>query len=157
MTHRLIRLDYIIPPSENDAIFIMSNFVQTDQVQSQCAESILLKEARCKGDHDCQNKPMSSRASGRWTGRCMLSPDVDVSNSTTNFTTRPAGLCEYAGRGTGRTELRRVPQTLNRYSAGVIESRDRHVVLLRQGQYFSCQQRLFYLRICESAAEKQHG
>ncbi|CAF4368674.1 unnamed protein product, partial [Rotaria sp. Silwood2] len=38
--------DYIIPPSENNAIFIMTNFIQTDQKRSTCAESKKLKEAK---------------------------------------------------------------------------------------------------------------
>ncbi|CAF0846408.1 unnamed protein product [Adineta ricciae] len=89
--------DYIIPPSENDAIFIMSNFIQTSQTRSQCAEAVSLEEARCKVDDDCLNKAVSSKASGRWTGRCLITPSVGVMNTTANLTQQSTGLCEYAG------------------------------------------------------------
>ncbi|CAF0837359.1 unnamed protein product [Rotaria sordida] len=89
--------DYIIPPSENNAIFIKTNFIQTDQTRSTCAESIKVKEAICKNDNDCFNKTFSPKMNGRWTGRCLLSPDTNAVNKTTNNTKTPTGLCEYAG------------------------------------------------------------
>jgi hypothetical protein len=73
----------------------MTNFVTTDQTRSVCAESITLKEAICANDNECQNKPVSPAADGRWTGRCVLSPEVNVSNGMENK--RP-GVCEYEGR-----------------------------------------------------------
>ncbi|CAF0888143.1 unnamed protein product [Rotaria sp. Silwood1] len=89
--------DYIIPPSENNAIFIMTNFIQTDQTRTKCAEMIKLKEAICKSDTDCFNKSFTPNMNGRWTGRCLLSPQINVVNGTTNITKTRTGLCEYAG------------------------------------------------------------
>ncbi|CAF2374545.1 unnamed protein product [Rotaria sp. Silwood2] len=88
--------DYIIPPSENNAIFIKTNFIQTDQTRSKCAENIKLAEAICKNDSDCFNKPFIPNMSGRWTGRCLLSPEKNVANETTNITKTETGFCEYA-------------------------------------------------------------
>jgi hypothetical protein len=73
----------------------MTNFVTTDQRRSVCPETITLEEAICANDSECQNKPALPRADGRWTGRCVLSPEVNVSNGTEN---KPPGVCEYAGR-----------------------------------------------------------
>ncbi|CAF0888182.1 unnamed protein product [Rotaria sp. Silwood1] len=89
--------DYIIPPSENNAIFIMSNFVQTDQTRTKCAENIKVKEAICHNDSQCFNKSFTPNMNGRWTGRCLLSPEKDIGNETTNITKTRTGLCEYAG------------------------------------------------------------
>ncbi|CAF0823401.1 unnamed protein product [Rotaria sp. Silwood1] len=89
--------DYIIPPSENNAIFIMTSFIQTDQTRSTCAESEKLKEAVCKSDRDCANKTFTPNMNGRWTGRCLLSPQINIVNQTTNAKKIPKGLCEYAG------------------------------------------------------------
>lgn len=86
-------LDYIIPPSENNAVFIMTNFVQTDQRRLKCMESAALKEALCFKDRDCQNRPFSPRINGLWTGRCIRTANTSMANSTQ----RSAGLCEYAG------------------------------------------------------------
>ncbi|CAF4374404.1 unnamed protein product, partial [Rotaria sp. Silwood2] len=90
-------IDYIIPPSENNAIFIMTNFIQTDQKRSTCAESKKLKEAKCKNDSDCFNKPFTPSMNGRWTGRCLLPPTTNIFNRITNNTKTTMGLCEYAG------------------------------------------------------------
>ena len=75
----------------------MTNFIQTDQTRSTCPEAFSLKEAECKQDTDCQNRPFSPRINGRWTGRCLISPSVTVFNGTMNITRTPMGLCEYAG------------------------------------------------------------
>jgi len=91
-------LDYIIPPSENNAIFIMTNLIQTDQTRSKCSESASLQEAICKKDIDCQNKSFSPRINGLWTGRCLLPLEAYVSNRTTIIKKRSTGLCEYAGK-----------------------------------------------------------
>ncbi|CAF2972340.1 unnamed protein product [Rotaria sp. Silwood2] len=89
--------DYIIPPSENNAIFIMTNFVQTDQTRSKCAESKQVKSSICTNDSDCLNKPFTPDMNGRWTGQCLLLPEKDVVNETTNITKTTTGFCEYAG------------------------------------------------------------
>ncbi|CAF4774205.1 unnamed protein product, partial [Rotaria sp. Silwood2] len=88
--------DYIIPPSENNAIFIMTNFVQTDQTRSKCAESKQVKSSICTNDSDCLNKPFTPDMNGRWTGQCLLLPEKDVVNETTNITKTTTGFCEYA-------------------------------------------------------------
>ncbi|CAF0877187.1 unnamed protein product [Rotaria sordida] len=89
--------DYIIPPSENNAIFIMTNFIRTDQIRTKCAEATKIKGAVCKSDSDCSNKPFTPTMNGRWTGRCLLSPETNVLNRIKNNTKTPTGLCEYAG------------------------------------------------------------
>ncbi|CAF3917013.1 unnamed protein product [Rotaria sp. Silwood2] len=89
--------DYIIPPSETNAIFIMTNFVQTDQTRSKCAESKQVKSSICTNDSDCLNKPFTPDMNGRWTGQCLLLPEKDVVNETTNITKTTTGFCEYAG------------------------------------------------------------
>lgn len=79
-------------------MFIMTNFIQTDQHRSTCPESASLKEAICVRDRDCQDRPFSPRINGRWTGRCLLSSNSSSStNRTSNSTRMSSGLCEYAG------------------------------------------------------------
>lgn len=88
-------LDFIVPPSENNAIFIMTNFIETDQSHSRCAESYSVTEAICRTDFDCQKQSYLPNANGRWTGRCLL-PD-HVENSTSN-NTNATGLCQIEGK-----------------------------------------------------------
>jgi hypothetical protein len=95
-------IDYIIPPSENNAIFIMTNFIQVDQTRSSCPESVSLSEAVCEKDTDCQNRPFSPKINGLWTGRCLFSSNAYLVNGTINFTRKQTGLCEYAGKLTER-------------------------------------------------------
>jgi hypothetical protein len=76
----------------------MTNFIQTDQSRSECSESITIPEAHCKTDEDCKNRPYMSNINGRWTGRCLLSPDVYGFNGTYNTTQNPPGLCEIQGK-----------------------------------------------------------
>jgi hypothetical protein len=87
--------DYIVPPSENNAIFIMTNFIETDQNRSQCTESTALPEAKCRRDRDCQNREFLPNANGRWTGRCLPVKDKIYGNVTKK---RAKGLCEIQGR-----------------------------------------------------------
>ncbi|CAF2388560.1 unnamed protein product [Rotaria sp. Silwood2] len=89
--------DYIIPPSENNAISIMTNFVQTYQTRSKCAENIKLEEAICKSDRDCFNKPFVPNMNGRWTGRCLLPSETNIVKEPKKTIKSPTGLCEYAG------------------------------------------------------------
>ncbi|UJR35703.1 hypothetical protein I4U23_028452 [Adineta vaga] len=86
--------DYIVPPSENNAIFIMTNFIETDQSRSTCTESSSVRSATCTKDSDCQ-KTSSYRSdiNGRWTGRCSSGSKIDV-NNTTKAQKR---LCEIQG------------------------------------------------------------
>lgn len=76
----------------------MTNFIQTEQVRSRCAENPSVTQALCTADSDCQNKPRLPNINGRWTGRCILSSkrnDFYYLKQTTNQTT---GLCEIQGK-----------------------------------------------------------
>ncbi|CAF4477863.1 unnamed protein product, partial [Rotaria sp. Silwood2] len=67
------------------------------QTRSKCAESKQVKNAICKDDSNCLNKPFTPDMNGRWTGQCLLLPEKDVVNETTNITKTTTGFCEYAG------------------------------------------------------------
>ena len=86
--------DYTIPSLENNAIFIMTSFIQTDQTRSKCAESKSSSQAICQTDSDCQTKHFLSNANGRWTGRCLLPLEVEANNTINHAT----GLCEMQGK-----------------------------------------------------------
>jgi cation transporter protein len=74
--------DFIIPPQENNALFIMTNFISTDQKRTYCGEGIVVKEAICKHHSECQAKLKNlSRSNGHWTGQCRM----------------PEGRCEIEG------------------------------------------------------------
>ncbi|CAF2985014.1 unnamed protein product [Rotaria socialis] len=89
--------DYIVPPSENNAIFIMTNFIQTDQVRTKCRESPSVSEAICTKHSDCQNKPYNPNINGRWTGRCIMRPKVNQFNAENTTKNQTTGLCELQG------------------------------------------------------------
>ncbi|CAF1268162.1 unnamed protein product [Rotaria magnacalcarata] len=89
--------DYIVPPSENNAIFIMTNFIQTDQVRSKCGESPTVSEAICIKHSDCQNKPYNPNINGRWTGRCIMRSNVNQFNEVNTTKNQTTGLCELQG------------------------------------------------------------
>lgn len=76
----------------------MTNFIPTDQSRSSCEESSSLSEAKCTEDSHCQNKPFTSFANGRWTGRCLLSSKLRNFSETENITQQPTGLCEIQGK-----------------------------------------------------------
>ncbi|CAF1099834.1 unnamed protein product, partial [Brachionus calyciflorus] len=67
--------DYIIPPTEYNSIFLMTNFVETVQTQSKCGEDYTKKTFHCKTDSDCI---VSSSSYNNWhgipTGKCIDSP-----------------------------------------------------------------------------------
>ncbi len=90
--------DYIVPPSENNAIFIMTNFIETDQNRSKCVESKYLSQAQCTRDRDCRNTSSISNINGRWTGRCSLSSKIDTFVKKRNTTKQSARLCEIEGK-----------------------------------------------------------
>ncbi len=74
--------DFIIPSQENNALFIMTSFISTDQKQTRCGESIAVKEAICKNHSECQAKlEHLSTSNGHWTGQCRM----------------PEGRCEIEG------------------------------------------------------------
>jgi P2X purinoceptor 4 len=66
--------DFIIPPQENNALFIMTNFINTDQQRGRCGEGPNVKDANCTKHSQCQAKRQyPSKSNGRWTGRCRIS------------------------------------------------------------------------------------
>ena len=66
--------DFIIPPQENNALFIMTNFISTDQKRARCGEGVVLKGANCTSHAQCEAKRRTlSKSNGRWTGRCSMS------------------------------------------------------------------------------------
>jgi hypothetical protein len=76
----------------------MTNFIQTDQTRSKCAESASLKEAVCQNDDDCRKKIYIPNISGQWTGRCLLPLEEHAVNITENITRNSTGVCEMEGR-----------------------------------------------------------
>lgn len=76
----------------------MSNFVQTAQTRSTCAESDTLPEAKCENDSGCVRKPIGRHLNGYWTGRCLLSTEANDSTQEINMKKTSKGLCEYLGR-----------------------------------------------------------
>ena len=82
LTMTLDNADFIIPPQENNALFIMTNFIQTDQQTTLCAEGVVNKDANCTNDAQCEAKGRYHfRSNGRWTGKCR----------------KPEGRCEMDG------------------------------------------------------------
>ena len=74
--------DFIIPPQENNALFIMTNYIETDQQKTHCGEGTDVKDAYCTNHSQCQAKgSFPLRSNGRWTGKCRISE----------------GLCELEG------------------------------------------------------------
>ncbi|CAF0999202.1 unnamed protein product [Didymodactylos carnosus] len=80
--------DYIIPPQENNALFIMTNYIKTDQQRTKCSEGFDVRPANCTSNADCTKNQQTSKANGRWTGICRKPKN----SSTTSF-----GLCEMEG------------------------------------------------------------
>ena len=65
--------DFIVPPQENNALFIMTNFIRTDQQRKLCEEGLDIKEAACTDDAHCQSfMPYPPKSHGRWTGKCRM-------------------------------------------------------------------------------------
>lgn len=63
--------DYIVPPEENNALFIMTNYIETDQQRGFCAESTDIRDSSCKQDLECEKKRKNRVIwNGRWTGKC---------------------------------------------------------------------------------------
>ena len=74
--------DYVIPPQENNALFIMTNFIGTDQKRTRCGEGVVVKDAKCSNHSQCQAKMLNlTKSNGHWTGRCRM----------------PEGRCEMEG------------------------------------------------------------
>ncbi|CAF1057371.1 unnamed protein product [Brachionus calyciflorus] len=66
--------DYVIPPSEYNSIFIMTNFIKTEQKQSICDEEYWKYKAICNTDEDCsQPGNFVNTWNGIPTGKCIQS------------------------------------------------------------------------------------
>ncbi|KAB1255537.1 P2X purinoceptor 4 [Camelus dromedarius] len=64
--------DYVIPPQEENSLFIMTNMIFTvNQTQGLCPE-IPDKKTVCKSDADCAAGSAGTQSSGVATGRCVL-------------------------------------------------------------------------------------
>lgn len=67
--------DYIIPPNEYNSIFVMTNFIKTEQVQNICAEEYNKYKATCNSDDDCSSiDTVLNTWNGIPTGKCIRSP-----------------------------------------------------------------------------------
>jgi cation transporter protein len=81
-TISLDNADFVIPPQENNALFIMTNYIRTDQQRKRCGEGYDISNAACTNNTICEKAgPYPSKSNGRWTGKCLL----------------PQGRCEIEG------------------------------------------------------------
>ncbi|CAF1190261.1 unnamed protein product [Rotaria sordida] len=67
--------DYIVPPQENNALFLMTNFIRTDQEHKRCSESPDESKSSCTDDAYCIANRNFQKANGKWTGRCLIKND----------------------------------------------------------------------------------
>ncbi|GFU29844.1 p2X purinoceptor 4 [Nephila pilipes] len=66
--------DYVVPPSENNAFFVVTNIVITsNQTQSQCPEDVTIPGAKCVSNIDCHQGSPLVTGNGVLTGRCIKS------------------------------------------------------------------------------------
>lgn len=64
--------DYIVPPEENGAFFVMTNMIITpDQSQGACPEDPNLTDVKCYNDSDCEAMEPTHYGHGIKTGRCV--------------------------------------------------------------------------------------
>jgi cation transporter protein len=78
-TMTLDNADFVIPPQENNALFIMTNFIRTEQQRKSCAEGLDIREATCKNDTYCKSLgPYPSKSNGRWTGKCLTEGRCEI-------------------------------------------------------------------------------
>ncbi|XP_065664263.1 P2X purinoceptor 4a isoform X1 [Hydra vulgaris] len=73
--------DYVVPPQENNAFFVMTNMIITpNQTRSRCPEDPKFSENKCQTDKDCLPalKPIKN-GNGVRTGRCVLSDRPNIS------------------------------------------------------------------------------
>jgi P2X purinoceptor 4 len=62
--------DYVVPPQENDAFFVMTNVIITpQQTQGICPEDVQL--SKCSSDDDCMANYPVAGGNGVMTGRCV--------------------------------------------------------------------------------------
>ncbi|CAL8070149.1 unnamed protein product [Calicophoron daubneyi] len=75
--------DYIIPPLENNALFVMTNMIVTQgQKLDLCAENPWIPGASCERDSDCVPDEIVHIGNGAHTGKCIREPN------------EPRGSCE---------------------------------------------------------------
>ncbi|XP_054718190.1 LOW QUALITY PROTEIN: P2X purinoceptor 4-like [Uloborus diversus] len=66
--------DYVVPPSENNAFFVITNIVITsNQTQGTCPEDPSVYGAECKTDSDCIAGHTLPTGNGAFTGKCTFS------------------------------------------------------------------------------------
>ncbi|KAI0207936.1 P2X purinoceptor 4 [Lamellibrachia satsuma] len=66
--------DYVIPPQDNGAFFVMTNMIVTpNQIQGRCDEDPKTKSAICSDDVDCPKGEPVKHGYGVRTGRCVNS------------------------------------------------------------------------------------
>jgi len=66
--------DYVIPPQENDAFFVMTNVIVTpNQTQTVCPEDPSVKGAKCNSSSDCEKNRGTILSNGPITGECVPS------------------------------------------------------------------------------------
>ncbi|CAH8564284.1 unnamed protein product [Heterobilharzia americana] len=71
--------DYIIPPLENNALFVITNIIKTErQSLSKCAESPWVPAASCRHDTDCQPYFITHLGNGVQTGKCIIESGNDI-------------------------------------------------------------------------------
>ncbi|KAK3710786.1 hypothetical protein QZH41_014009, partial [Actinostola sp. cb2023] len=71
--------DYVVPPEESNAFFVITNLIITpDQKQDVCPESDGINGVICRNDSDCTPNEPTLYGHGIQTGKCV--------NSTTNST-----------------------------------------------------------------------
>lgn len=72
--------DYAVPPSENDAFFVITNVVITsNQMQGTCPEDPTLPDAKCHEASDCIRGHSAFKGNGVFTGNCVPSREANVS------------------------------------------------------------------------------
>ncbi|KAH9525641.1 P2X purinoceptor 4 [Bulinus truncatus] len=70
--------DYVIPPQENSAVFVMTNVIPTlNQTQSTCPEDPTINGSNCMDDSYCLGLKgtILDKGNGPITGRCINSTD----------------------------------------------------------------------------------
>ncbi|KAI0212138.1 P2X purinoceptor 4 [Lamellibrachia satsuma] len=66
--------DYVIPPQENAAFFVMTNMIFTpNQTQGKCEEDPSMQRVNCTSDADCHEGESVLNGNGVRTGKCINS------------------------------------------------------------------------------------
>ncbi len=130
-TITLDNADFVIPPQENNALFIMTNYIRTDQQRKRCGEGLDIREAACTNDSQCEALgPYPPKSNGRWTGKCRLPEGrceiegwCPVENDLTmpepimdslNFTIFVKNFVEFTRFGIARTNIFHKPEAIGK-------------------------------------------